>query len=329
MKRSQGFLIALIAAAGLALAASLSAQLLDSNGELISLASLQQVEAVPEEGTFYTLSKGDSEPPLPLNLFTNCPIYALSANEYLVDDSSINLGTFSLQSTDGGIMMLMEIDPPAPPDDEGGEDETNAPSITWPVDLQYLTLVASNDVPESGTFFLYTEQTNGNTPTPYPLNPLPECPVYSFEPLGITNVFLVYDVGAVWPEPDTNIVEYVYSAGASIIPGPNDLWLEITNVTDGFANLILHNSQSGMLYQIQTGTTPDGPWASELVVTGAVSQTSTPFSVVMAGRGSLFFRAHEGTDALGQIWIEITRVQDGVAYVDIHNTRSGYNYEIL
>ena len=72
-----------------------------------------------------------------------------------------------------------------------------------------------------------------------------------------------------------------------------NLWLEITNIADGAVNLLLHNSQPGVPYELLSKQTLlDAQWVSEGMVTGVDNDILTPAMVNIGERAdSLFIRA--------------------------------------
>jgi hypothetical protein len=195
----------------------------------IPVASLELVESnsIPESATFYLLKDalelgGGSAVPCPTDPYPQYPTYSIVglSGIYLVDNTGIS--GESIQE----IMSPLEItpDPNAP-----------APEIDWPLSLSSLALVDPASVPDFGTFFLYTDQTNDDMPPPYPWNPCSTCPVYS---LGITNLFLVDDSGWIRPQGDwtPNYTAPVYGT---------NLALYIIGVSDYTALLVLTNTVPG------------------------------------------------------------------------------------
>ena len=166
-----------------------------------------------------------------------------------------------LVSVISGSMSLMSLDDPPPPpgDDEGGG--TNVIVITWPVSLSDLVLVDPQDVPDSGTFFLYQDQVNGDQPPPYPFNPFPQCPVYN---LGVDGLFIVDDTGVIRPDPEPLPIPEPQGHDY----GPGTLWLEITNASGGVADLILHGTEAGTNYTIESKQALSDGWKPEMVITG-------------------------------------------------------------
>ena len=87
-----------------------------------------------------------------------------------------------------------------------------------------------------------------------------------------------------------------YSGGIQI--DTNGLWLEITNVSNGWSYLNLHNG-TNQVYAILTKTNLlDANWTIEQVIwptNGMTIPTVTPFAVQNSGRQILFFRAEDWT----------------------------------
>jgi hypothetical protein len=71
-----------------------------------------------------------------------------------------------------------------------------------------------------------------------------------------------------------------------------NLWLETAGVSNGALNLVLHNTQPDVPYELLSiQTLKDTQWVSEGMVTGLQSAVSTPASVAMNNRSSLFVKA--------------------------------------
>jgi len=79
-----------------------------------------------------------------------------------------------------------------------------------------------------------------------------------------------------------------------------NLWVEITNVSS-VAGLLLHNTQPGVQYEIQSlQTLSDTQWLSEGMVFGSEATDLTPAAVTVGNRtASLFMRAMSWADNLG------------------------------
>jgi hypothetical protein len=78
-----------------------------------------------------------------------------------------------------------------------------------------------------------------------------------------------------------------------------NLWLEITNIADGAVDLLLHNSQPGVPYELLSKQTLlDAQWISEGMVTGVDNDIVTPATVSIGERtDSLFIRALSWVDS--------------------------------
>ena len=75
----------------------------------------------------------------------------------------------------------------------------------------------------------------------------------------------------------------------------NQLWLQITNVADGLANLNLHNA-TNQVYAIWTTTNLLGDWQVQTELWPALDQTNVlPFTLPTAGQPTLFVRAEDWT----------------------------------
>ena len=220
------------------------------------------------------------------------------------------------------------------PPDGGGETnappETNGPSFTWPdpLVLANLQLVDPTNPPDSGTFFMYWDYLqSGEVPVPYPMNPYPQCNVYSLS----TNAdYYLVDDSAV----DHSTNSSGDSDGGTVFspqvgPGENDLWLYIS-LSNGCANLILSNTIAGTNYQILSKQDlSTGGWNVEAPLVGATNQNWTPITIPMAGRGTLMFWARTAIDQYGgQLWIELTGITNGLAYLTLHNTSPDATYVV-
>ncbi len=113
--------------------------------------------------------------------------------------------------------------------------------------------------------------------------------------------------------------------------GPEDLWLEITGVTNSTAYLTLHGTTSGAAYTILTSWSPTGPWNAELPLTGADNQDLTPFMADTCGRKRLFFRAQVGTATPQFLWLQALGITNGYYNLIVHGTSGSAEslYDIL
>jgi hypothetical protein len=281
----------------------------------IPVASLELVESnsIPESATFYLLKDalelgGGSAVPCPTDPYPQYPTYSIVglSGIYLVDNTGIS--GESIQE----IMSPLEItpDPNAP-----------APEIDWPLSLSSLALVDPASVPDFGTFFLYTDQTNDDMPPPYPWNPCSTCPVYS---LGITNLFLVDDSGWIRPQGDwtPNYTAPVYGT---------NLALYIIGVSDYTALLVLTNTVPGTDYEIEyKQNLADPNWGYAGTVSGPSNQDWTPIVVPVGTLGSVFFRAHVAVP-VASLWLEVPPgdLNQGWLNLILHNTQEGQPYDVL
>jgi hypothetical protein len=78
-----------------------------------------------------------------------------------------------------------------------------------------------------------------------------------------------------------------------------NLWLEITNIADGAVDLLLHNTQPEVPYELLSKQTLlDAQWFSEGMVTGVDNDVVTPATVNIGDRtDSLFIRALSWQDS--------------------------------
>ena len=78
-----------------------------------------------------------------------------------------------------------------------------------------------------------------------------------------------------------------------------NLWLEITNIADGAVDLLLHNTQPEVPYELLSKQTLlDAQWLSEGMVTGVDNDIVTPATVSIGDRtDSLFIRALSWLDS--------------------------------
>ena len=230
----------------------------------------------------------------------------------------------------GGFAMDVSIDPGN--EDDSGDDGsgegsgTNALFFTWPVYLTNLTLLDPADVPTNGVFYLYQDQVDGNAPVPYPFNPCSNCPVYS---LPVDGYFLVDDSNLTRSEAES----LNNGNGTAIIYGSADLWLQITNISGGNVNLILHGSHPGQNYELLSAPAPAGAgwtWTGEL--NGASNANWTAVSVPVGNRSSQFYRAWINPT----FWLQllppgtnaITSDTNSIAFI-LHNAIPDTAYDIL
>ena len=195
---------------------------------------------VPRTGTFWSVSRPDY-PPFPFDPYPDLPVYLLPDGSYLVDDSSVQFPppgpvdaaaaarSFLTQASLASQQRLANDDSfPGMPGD------TNAPPQNTPPQL-----LDPGSVPTNGTFWFLVRS---NYPA-LPYDPCTNCDVYLLS----DGSYLVDDSSYVWPEP----------SGGGGSQGPyqpsystNDLWLEITGVTNSMVNLILHGTVGSTAYTI-------------------------------------------------------------------------------
>ena len=191
------------------------------------------------------------------------------------------------------------------------------PSLPSPLALP---LLEASEVPEFGTFFSI-QLTNY---PPFPFCPLPELPVYLLEAPASGSPWFVYDDrGVDYPALaqarrglrelratartlglETEFVaEYGVAAGldsggvnpplALMSCGANELWLEITNVANGWLHLNLHNA-TNLVYALWTTTNLLTPFAVETEL-WPTDPNCQPFALQNFDRQYLFVRAEDWT----------------------------------
>jgi hypothetical protein len=117
----------------------------------------------------------------------------------------------------------------------------------------------------------------------------------------------------------------------------NCLWLEITNVSNGWSYLNLHNG-TNMVYAIWSTTNLLSGWEVEMEVwptNGTVIPTVTPFSVQNLDRQNLFLRAEDwtGVDSNGDgipdwwIWMYFGNLLETATNLDSQGNSLLYDYQ--
>ncbi len=176
--------------------------------------------------------------------------------------------------------------------------------------ISTLRRVPPEKVPHFGTFWLLNRKS-----APLPINRFPDLPVYY---LGYGNSFLVDDSSVDWTAVDNQheldralrrlewesgiLSDVEYWAGEGGGPGPmaesyglEDLWLEITGVTNDYAYLTLHGTVDTDWYQLESKTNlaQPGDWILGEIKQGDFGANQTIFSPVYTGDiTNRFFRAH-------------------------------------
>ena len=201
--------------------------------------------------------------------------------------------------------------------------------------------VAPEKVPEYATFWSFSRT---NYP-PLPFNQFPELPVYY---LGFGNAFLVDDSSvdfvalAEARETDKALRRLELENGLRVAdeldaleaaesemmqmayeyPTNNALWLEITSVTNDFANLIVHGTVADEVYEILSQESlTNGPWASEGTILGAAEQNWTATMISVGLRtNSLFLWARSWQDSDGDGLPDWWELEHGL---DPHNADTG------
>ena len=114
----------------------------------------------------------------------------------------------------------------------------------------------------------------------------------------------------------------------------NSLWLEITNVSNGWSYLNLHNA-TNLVYAIESTTDLTGGWNVETELWPSGDQTNLmPFSIQNFGRQDLFFRAQDWTgvdsDSDGipdwWIWKYFGNLSENATNVDLNGNTLLYDY---
>jgi hypothetical protein len=188
-----------------------------------------------------------------------------------------------------------------------------------------LQLVASNTVPQSGTF--YSVQLPDFPPLPF--NPYPQLDTYSLSNAPglywVDDRLVDYDALQQERQMDSALrsLERQYGLDSPDDPPPapggwggggddtnlppvnpyiaypdGSLWLSIEQLTNGVAPLTIHGTVQDVVYEIlSVPTLTNSAWASEGAVLGATNQDWTPVAVTVGERtNSLFFRALIWTD---------------------------------
>jgi hypothetical protein len=89
---------------------------------------------------------------------------------------------------------------------------------------------------------------------------------------------------------------YLWACSGSVY-GPN-LWIQpLGGMSHGTLNAILWGTTAGVTYEIQSASSPTGPWQTETMPLAADGQEFTPFSVAAGGRSVLFLRARSWVDS--------------------------------
>jgi hypothetical protein len=203
-------------------------------------------------------------------------------------------------------------------DDPGIPGATNSPPQTNSAPPQ---LLGSGSVPTKGTFWFLAET---NWP-PMPFDPCAGCDVYALS----DGSYLVDDTSFSWPPP---------SSGGGVTPqggpqpsySPDDLWLEITGVTNSTAYLTLHGTTSGTLYTIlskQSLSSPD-QWDAEQPLIGAEGQDWTQTKIPTFGRPVLFFRALVGSAKPHRLWLYVPSISQNSFNCVLWGTSEDTSYDI-
>jgi len=206
-------------------------------------------------------------------------------------------------------------------------------------EAQGLDLIASADLPVDGTFWLVT--TNGITaPSPCPPSNLSDFPVYAMA----DGIYLVDETGGqVVTNENNGTVESALAAEADAVAGlinqvqvaqlnqdmamafgldmemdssasfspmfavsdPTALWLEITNVSNGWSYFNLHNGTNFVYAILSTTSLAGGTLNIETELFPTLDQTNImPFAVQNSGRDILFLKAMD--------WAGIDSDSDGI-----------------
>ncbi len=177
-----------------------------------------------------------------------------------------------------------------------------AASPASPLDLSALQLVDSNAIPRVGNF--YYAQNYGMTPAsgldafgpPLPADFRPDLPLYS---LGNGN-YVIDDYGVDYAAESaaTSRGEFMTMDSGDMMSmfsfSTNDLWLEMTGVSNGLAYLNLHNA-TNPVYEILTKTNLSlTNWTTESEV-WPTNSTAMPFNISELARTNLFVWAMDWT----------------------------------
>jgi hypothetical protein len=298
-----------------------NAQTIQIGNLQIPVANIQPVDSnsIPDQGTFYLLQDclnyGMVAAPLPDDCCLEYPAYSLGIDGLFLVDNTGTTGE-TIQQLVTPLLII--------PDPNAGV--TN--QIPWPLSLSQLTLVDPTNVPEFGTFYLYTDQLTNDSPCPLPDDPCTNCPVYSLASIGFDGIFLIDDTGFVWPEaPDLELTPLVKSYTL------NSLWLEIDGVSNGLAFLVLHGTRPRTNYDMLVKQRlSDAAWTVAQIIPGSGDTNGTQVILpVGGGLNSLFFWARIQNPPSG-LWLEIPTNAFGVSNeltLVLHNTSLDQEYDIL
>ena len=280
---------------------------------------------VPRSGSFFSRSHPEW-PPLPAPQSPTLPIYRLpdSSSDYLVDDTSLPPpppanAPAAARSLLNQQSLASQQRLAAPMLDNSGLPSIPGLTNPPPPVTNYPPQLLDSPPPTNGTFWMLAET---NWP-PFPIDPCSGADVWLLD----DGTYLVNDTGWSWPLPSGDGGGTPNSPGPAY--GPQDLWLELTGVTNSTACLTLHGTTSGAAYTILTSWSPTGPWNAELPLTGA--DQVTPFMADTCGRKRLFFRAQVGTVTPQFLWLQALGVTNGYYNLIVHGTSGSGDslYDIL
>jgi len=212
--------------------------------------------------------------------------------------------------------------------------------------VEQTTPTAAEDVPPVGTF--YSAQHPGQPPLPGNANQLPAWNLgngmwllddgdYDYQAahsLRSLGRMMSMDVPSLGDGGDygsggdytNNYVAYTIDT--------NSFWLEITNVSNGWSYLNLHNA-TNQVYAIKSATVLGDGWNVETELWPSGDQTNVmPFSVQNFGRQDIFFRAQDwtGVDSDGDgipdwwIWKYFGNLSETSTNLDSQGNTLGYDY---
>ena len=118
--------------------------------------------------------------------------------------------------------------------------------------------------------------------------------------------------------------------GEPTLYSSGDLYLEITSVTNGTANLILHGTTSGPPYAIMSRQKllPQRPWDAEQQLIGADGQID-PIHIPTFGRQVLFFRALVGSATPQRLYLYSLGLSQNCFNLVLHGTTENTSYDLL
>ena len=158
-------------------------------------------------------------------------------------------------------------------------------------------------------YYMMSEEQDGELGAPWPFNPWPGSKTHRLE----SGAILVDDRDAVTAQALLDAMEFGAETAEKegdepLLPmfgvqfDTTDLWLEITDVdpVNNLLSLLLHNTTSTTLYQIDSTTNVGSPlWLPGEILQGKVDTNATDFAPISMTPDMLFFRAHTADTLIG------------------------------